>query len=260
MTTRDTPWAPGTPCWVDNMSTDAASARAFYSALFGWDVVVGGEETGGYALGTVDGKNVAGIMGADELPHPPVWTTYLATADAAATCEAIAAAGGTVVAPAMDVMDLGVMAVAIDPTGATFGIWEAKAHTGVQLANEPGALTWNEQLSRNYEVAKAFYASVFGYTYTEMGDGDVQYAMVEVDGETVGGIGSLPADVPPMVPAHWRAYIAVDDADAAVAKAVELGGSVITEPMDMPYGRHADVADPNGATFTVIKMAEAAPA
>jgi uncharacterized protein len=52
---------------------------------------------------------------------------------------------------------------------------------------------------------------------------------------------------------HWRVYFAVDDADAAVAKVTELGGSVQRPPMHMPYGRHADVADPQGAMFSVIK-------
>jgi predicted enzyme related to lactoylglutathione lyase len=255
MTTRDTPWPPGTPCWVDNMSTDAAAAREFYTELFGWSIEVGGEETGGYGLAKVEGHNVAGIMGTDALPHPPVWTTYLATADCAATCEAITAAGGTVVSPTMDVMDLGAMAVAIDPTGATFGLWQAKAHTGVELANEPGALTWNEQMSRDYEAAKAFYAAVFGYTYTEIGDGGFQYASIEVDGNTVGGLGGLPADVPAQVPAHWRAYLAVADTDVAVAQALALGGAVLSPPVDMPYGRHADIADPNGAAITVIAIA-----
>ena len=53
-------------------------------------------------------------------------------------------------------------------------------------------------------------------------------------------------------------YFAVDDADAAVEKVTELGGSVLRPPMDMPYGRHADVADPQGAMFALIKPAGAA--
>ena len=67
---------------------------------------------------------------------------------------------------------------------------------------------------------------MFGYTYTEIGDGGMQYSTIEVDGNTVGGLGALPAEVPAEVPPHWRVYFAVDDADAAVEKAVELGGSV----------------------------------
>jgi predicted enzyme related to lactoylglutathione lyase len=69
-------------------------------------------------------------------------------------------------------------------------------------------------------------------------------------------------DMPPMVPAevpsHWLVYFAVDDTDASVAKAQELGGSVRMPPMDVPVGRFAVVADPQGATFAVIRMSDPA--
>lgn len=255
MTIRDTPWDPGTPCWVDLMTTDQAAARDFYARLFGWEIEVGGEDTGFYGMASIDGRNVAGIGGMMGMEHPPVWSTYLATADVDATSEAVEKAGGTVVAPAMDVMEFGRMAFAQVPGGGVFGCWQAKAHIGVQLANEPGTLTWNEFMTRDYPGAKDFYAQVFGYTYTEMGDGGFQYATIEVNGNTVGGIGALPPDVPEHIPPHWRVYFDVDDCDAAVAKVTELGGSVLRPPMDMPYGRHADVADPQGAMFSVIKSA-----
>ena len=256
MTTRDTPWAPGTPCWVDNMSTDGAAARAFYSGLFGWTAEEGPAEAGGYSVATLDGRNVAGLMAEAELQHPPVWTTYLATADSAATCEKITAAGGTLLQPNMDVMGLGNMAIAQDPTGAIFGIWEAKVHTGFQLANEPGSVTWNEVLTRDVDAAKAFYADVFGYTFTEFGG--MGYFVIEVDGNGVGGLGGIPGSMPDEVPAHWRTYFNVADCDASTEKAVSLGATVLMPPTDMPYGRHADIMDPNGSVLALLKAPEAA--
>jgi predicted enzyme related to lactoylglutathione lyase len=255
MTTRDTPWAPGTPCWVDLMTTDQAAAREFYSQLFGWQIDVGPEETGNYGMASLGGRSVVGIGGMMGMDHPPVWNTYLASADTDVTVQAAETAGGTIVAPPMDVMDVGRMAFIQAPGGGVSGVWQAGTHTGFGLANEPGSLTWNEFMGRDYEGSKAFFAAVFGYSYTEMGDDNFQYATIEVDGNTVGGIGTLPAEVPAQVPAHWRVYFAVDDCDAAVAKVTELGGSVLRPPMDMPYGRHADVADPQGAMFSVIKSA-----
>ena len=110
-------------------------------------------------------------------------------------------------------------------------------------------------MGRDYDGSKAFFAAVFGYTSTEMGDDNFQYAGIEVDGNTVGGIGTLPPEVPAQIPPHWRVYFAVDDCDATFARVTELGGAVLRPPMDMPYGRHADVADPQGAMFSVIKNA-----
>jgi hypothetical protein len=255
MTIRDTPWPAGTPCWVDLMTPDQAAARDFYSALFGWQIDVGPEETGNYGMAALDGHSVAGIGGMMGMDHPPVWNTYLASTDADATCQTAEAAGATIVAPPMDVMEFGRMAFVQAPGGGVFGVWQAGTHYGVGLANEPGSLTWNEFMGRDYDGAKKFFADVFDYTYTEMGGDDFQYAAIEVDGNTVGGIGTLPDDVPAQVPPHWRVYFAVDDCDATVAKVTELGGSVLRPPTDMPYGRHADVADPQGAMFSVIKNA-----
>lgn len=254
MTVRDTPWDPGTPCWVDLMTTDQAAAHEFYAELFGWHVEVGGEETGGYAMARIDGRSVAGIGGMMGMDHPPVWSTYLATADADATSQAVESSGGTVLSPAMDVMEFGRMAFAQVPGGGAFGYWQAGTHTGFGVANDPNSVTWNEFMTRDLPAATQFYAAVFGYTYTDMGGG-MNYSTIEVGGNTVGGIGLLPAEVPEQVPPHWRVYFAVEDADAAVEKVTSLGGSVLRPPMDMPYGRHADVADPQGATFAVIKPA-----
>jgi predicted enzyme related to lactoylglutathione lyase len=253
MVERDTPWAPGTPCWVDLMTTDQAAARSFYGELFGWDVEVGPPETGEYGMASIGGRSVAGIGGMMGMEHPPVWNTYLASADADATVQAVEAAGGSVQAPAMDVMEFGRMAVVQVPGGGFTSVWQAGSHIGMSLANETGAVVWNEFMTRDFDAATKFFTDVFGYTYTDMSGGGFVYATAEVDGNTIGGVGQLPDFVPAQVPPHWRVYFAVDDADAAVAKVTDLGGSVINPPQDMPYGRHAAVADPQGANFCVIK-------
>jgi hypothetical protein len=52
-------------------------------------------------------------------------------------------------------------------------------------------------------------------------------------------------------------YFGTDDADAAAAKAAELGGAVVVPPFDTPVGRIAVLGDPQGAVFSVIKSASA---
>jgi hypothetical protein len=55
-------------------------------------------------------------------------------------------------------------------------------------------------------------------------------------------------------------YFGVDDTDTAVAKAVELGGTIVDDAEDTPYGRLATIADPTGARFTLVGPIDAMPA
>lgn len=255
MVTRDTAWGRGTPCWVDLGTTDPTAANEFYSRLFGWDIEVGGPETGNYAMCRVDGRAAAGIGPIMGEPRPPVWSTYLASDDLDADVRAAQAAGANVNLPPTDVMDVGRLAFLEVPGGGYVGFWQAGTRVGVEIANEPNTLVWNEFMTRDYAGAKAFYADVFGYAYTEIGNEDFHYSTIALPGQQqmVGGIGELPAQVPAEVPPHWRAYFSVPDCDATVALAVELGGRVVQQPQDMPFGRFADLADPQGATFSVVR-------
>jgi predicted enzyme related to lactoylglutathione lyase len=257
MVQRDTPWEPGTPCWVDLMTTDVEAANDFYRQLFGWQIEVGPPETGGYGMCLVNGRPVAGTMAMQEgNNHPPVWSTYLATEDADATMIAAEKAGATVLAPVMDVMQFGRMGVFQLPSGGAVGLWQSGTHHGFALSNEPGAVAWNEFMTRDYEGAKSFYGEVFGYQYQEIEDAGFNYATISLDGQRpIGGIGELPPGVPQHIPPHWRVYFEVADADAAAARTTELGGTVIQEPRDMPYGRWVDLADPQGAMFSAIRTA-----
>jgi uncharacterized protein len=219
MTTRDGPRPDGTPCWTDLGAPDVARAREFYRDVFGWTVRPGGPETGGYSIAELNGRGVAGVgpkVGPPEVPT--MWMTYLATSHANATAVKIEAAGGQLVTQPIDVMDAGRMAVAADPAGAVFGVWQARAFPGAQIVNEPGAMRWNEQLSRDFEGSKASYAAVFGYEYRDMSGDGFSFASFRVDGNDVGGIGDFHAGVPAATPAAWRVYFGAVDTDALVAR------------------------------------------
>jgi uncharacterized protein len=253
MTTRDTPWPDGTPCWADLGTPDITRAREFYSDVFGWTVQPGGPETGGYSVAELNGQGVAGLgprMGSPEAPA--MWMTYLATSDADATAAKIKSAGGQLVVEPMDITDVGRMAVAVDPAGAVFGLWQARAFPGAQIVNDVGTMRWNEQVSRDFEGSKAFYAAVFGYEYADRSGSGFSYATFKVDGRDVGGIGDLHAGVPADTPPAWRVYFGTADTDVSVARVRANGGSVIREPIDHPYGRMSTVADDQGGVFSLL--------
>lgn len=242
-------YAPGTPSWVDLGSPDIEASVAFYSALFGWEVAEPDPAAGGYRLAHLRGKTVAGI-GPQQGPVS-AWTTYIDTADVDATVAAVTANGGRVIMPPMDVMDQGRMAIAIDPEGAAFGVWQAGLHKGAQLVVEEGTLGWNELWTRDQDGAKAFYTAVFGYTLDEQTMPG--YTVWQVDGAPVGGCMTMRPDVPPQVPAHWAVYFTVGDADASLARGVELGGKVVVPPFDVPgIGRMAFLHGPSSESFALF--------
>ncbi|HJQ01288.1 MAG TPA: VOC family protein [Jatrophihabitans sp.] len=232
------------------MSSDPAKAKEFYSALLGWTFDEASDEYGNYVTCQSDGHNVAGMMANPGTGAPDGWNTYICTQDAHATAEAAAGAGGKVLMPVMEVPEQGVMAMIADPAGAVFGVWQPIGHIGFQKYNEANSVTWDELHSKDFPASKDFYGAVFGWNYQVMGDTDeFRYVTGQVDGQDVLGMMDASGYLPAEVPSHWAVYFSVEDVDAACAKAVELGGSVIRPAEDTPFGRIADMTDATGANF-----------
>lgn len=254
--------APGSPCWVDLMTPDVDGAKQFYTAVFGWDAEDQFDADGKrvYTSFSQGGKGVAGMgeQPAEMAGMPPIWNTYIAVEDPAATADEVTAAGGTVMIPPMDVMEAGSMAIFADPTGAAFSVWRPGDHTGAEICNEPDTWSWNELLTRDIEAAKPFYSAVFGWSYDEMDMGPMGTYNVIQGGENNGwgGLMSMPPDMPEMVPNHWMVYFTVTDLEATMAKVTAAGGMVGNGPIDIPgIGRSAVIHDPKGGSFTVLEPA-----
>jgi uncharacterized protein len=254
MPTRET--APtGAPCWVDLMTSDTSRSRDFYGELFGWDAEEPNEQFGGYFNYLKGGTPIAGCMSAQTGGGvPDVWSIYLAVEDAQKTVEATVAGGGQVFVDPMAVAELGTMAVVGDPGGATIGVWQPGTHPGFVIVTEAGAPSWFELATRDYKAAIEFYRDVFGWETHTVSDGeDFRYTTLALGPDEWGaGILDAAAFLPADVPAHWSVYFGVDDTDAALAKTVQLGGSIVQPAEDTPYGRLGTAADATGARFKLV--------
>jgi uncharacterized protein len=245
----------GVPCWIDVSAPDVAATGEFYAGLFGWTIGPDmGPEGGGYRMISMNGLLVAGlgpVMGPDA---PPSWTTYIKVDDIDAAMATIPVAGGIVAVPAMDLpFESGRIGMGIDPTGGFFALFQPGAnHSGAQLCNEIGALTWNELTTRSPEQSLAFYGEVVGWTTEAMDMGEMGlYHLAKVHGRTVAGCMAMDDSFPADMPTHWMVYFAVEDVGVTSARCAELGGTVAVSPFDTPVGQMAVLSDPNGAVFSI---------
>jgi predicted enzyme related to lactoylglutathione lyase len=197
---------------------------------------------------------VAGAMRNEGGGMPDGWSVYLATDDAQATAEAVEANGGQVLFPSTEVGDLGTMAVVNDAGAAAVGMWQPGLHKGFGVTGEPGTPAWFELFTRDYAKTVDFYRKVFRWDAHSVADSDeFRYTTLGEGDDQAAGIMDAGAWLPEGVPAHWSVYFAVADADATVAKAIELGGAVVVPPEDTPYGRIATLTDATGAQFKIVQ-------
>lgn len=245
-------------CWPELATTDIASAKAYYGALFGWSSYDVPTSEGFYTIFQVEGLDAAGAyqMG----PHqstPPHWNSYVVVENADSSCARAQALGAHILMAPFDIPNVGRMAFFQDPGGASLALWQSREHKGAGLFGAPGALCWTELLTRDTAQAEAFYTNLFGWRTATKHDFDMPYTEFWAGEAPVGGMMGMDGPQWEKVPNHWMPYIAVADADAAAATASNQGGSVLVPPTDVPtVGRFAVAQDPQGAVISFIKLAQ----
>jgi len=246
----------GTPCWLDLMTPDPDAASSFYEALFGWDIFVGTEETGGYRMCQLGDDAIAGIVGMPMPDLPPAWRPYIKVDDAAATIAGVQGAGGEVLFNPSQVMELGIMGVFADPQGAILGIWQPLEFQGAGLVAEPGAYIWSELVTSDLDAAGSFYASVFDWVATPTTGGAPDYAELSSDGASIAGMMPRPEMLPAEVPNYWGVYFVTASMTTALATVADKGGQLILDCTEIPMGSIAIVTDPTGAMFGLLEPSD----
>jgi predicted enzyme related to lactoylglutathione lyase len=251
-------YQPGEFCWSDMGTKDIDAMVSFYTSVFGWKAenVMPPEASVDYFMMRQNGKDVTAIGWKND-PSPQMLGPYIAVTDADATAARARELGANVIVEPFDIDDSGRMAVLQDPTGAVISLWQAGTGIGATLRDEPGSMCWFELNASDLDLARDFYTNMFGYSVDDISDETIAYNVLLLDSlpeeqRSVAGIYSS-ADLPK----GWTVCFAVDDADAHVERIRHGGGKVLSEPVDTPYGRFAVAQDPGGATFSVMKMAEA---
>jgi predicted enzyme related to lactoylglutathione lyase len=113
-----------------------------------------------------------------------------------------------------------------------------------------GEFVWHDLVTDKPAASRAFYGSLFGWTF-EAGRGvDPGYTLIKHDGFPIGGIVPRPAAADGTFIAQWLSYVVVANVDDAVGVITHQGGQVIRGPLNARRDlRVAVVADPQGAAI-----------
>jgi predicted enzyme related to lactoylglutathione lyase len=188
-----------------------------------------------------DGEAVAALARKADGRMPTVWTVYFATPDVVRLTGRIQAVGGQVVMAPIPVGELGTAALAADPEGAVFGLWQAARHPGFGTRHKPGTFGWAELYARDTEAANTFYGGLFT---------DALFGP-----EAAPDFGRAPvSDVFPVeMPPHFLVHFRVEDIEPVVGAVNRLGGRVQVPPFETSYGKVAVVTDNQGASFALLQ-------
>jgi uncharacterized protein len=117
----------GTLCWGDLCTNDVPKAKAFYSGLFGWQIMPGENDKSGY-LHIKNGEHfIGGVPPAEHLQPglPPHWLAYFQVDDVDATAAKAKASGAKLFLSPTTMEGVGRMSVIADPQGAVFAVFKS---------------------------------------------------------------------------------------------------------------------------------------
>lgn len=119
---------------------------------------------------------------------------------------------------------------------------------------EHGTFFWNQLVTTDRTKSGDFYCGLLGWSRREVDAGPFGlYTLFQHNGKDVGGMMNPTTDFSRSRPSWWQAFIAVADVDACASRAVELDGTVVEPPHDVPgVGRGCMVADPMGAVVQLM--------
>tara|TARA_R110000782_G_scaffold117364_3_gene207611 strand:- start:41521 stop:42297 length:777 start_codon:yes stop_codon:yes gene_type:complete len=245
--------------WYELLTSDADAAQGFYGAVLEWSFADSGTPGMDYRIINAPEHSVGGLMAitGDMADHGarPTWLGYVAVDDVDKCVESIEHGGGKTMMAAMDIPDVGRIAMVTDAQGAPFYIMRP-AGEGESLAfayDKPriGHCAWNELITSDQAAAWHFYTQRFGWVK----DGDMDMGpMGSYDFIRHGSvIGAMMTGTAEMGPPHWNFYFRVADIDKAKAAVEAKGGTITNGPMEIPGGDFAmQGIDPQGAHFALV--------
>ena len=257
----------GSFIWYELMTPDAATAKAFYDAVVGWDIRSHGAASAGgaqyYMIGRSDGGLAGGLLAmTPEMMvggGKPGWYGYVHVPDVDAAVKQIEHAGGQTWMGPQDMAGVGRFALVSDPQGAPLYLMtptppadNPDAKSDVFSVDRAQHVRWNELWTSDAEAALGLFDKLFGWRQDgamDMGPMG-SYRFLYAGDVRIGAVGDAQADGDGP---RWVYYLGVDDIDRAAKAVAEGGGKVINGPHQIPGGEFTAIcADPHGISFGIV--------
>lgn len=249
---------PGTVSWVDLVTNDPKTTKAFYSKLLGWeakDQSYGNNQI--YTSLLLNGKPIGGIQ--ETTPEqramriPNHWRISITAENTQRILTKVRDYGGKVIHDPAQMPNPGNMGTFTDPDGAMLSVWEPKDMGGLAYKNVPGAFCWAEVGVRNRNKAIDFYENVLGWKAKTEKMGDMMYTTLYNGNEMVGGLYEMGPDMKNM-PSAWIPYFEVSKIDDALNIVGKNNASIIV-PKNYAegVGHFAVIQDPKQAVFGLLQ-------
>ncbi|ODP37099.1 VOC family protein [Sphingomonas turrisvirgatae] len=255
----------GSWLWYELMTPGPQASRAFYEGVVGWTIDADSMMPGDteYRIVHAADGDIAGMLTLSDAMQQggatPGWLGYVGVDDVDASATTIAAAGGAIHVPPTDIPGTGRFAMVSDPQGVVFYVMRgsspedsnAYARTGM------GHVSWNELQTSDAAAGYAFYQQAFGWEKAggmPMPWGEYSFLRGKDAGDAMDAAwGAMMPREKADQPTGWTFYFRVPDIGAAHAKVRELGGTPLSDPMEVPGGERVfHAADPHGAVFGLV--------
>ncbi len=248
---------PGKFVWADLFTSNPAVARTFYTGLFGWTSRAIERNGHPYYVLSNGDRPIAGIAPLTlrfKAASQGRWVRFISVPDVPGAVRQVTAAGGRIVFPARDLPQRGAQAVLSDQEGALIGVIHSSSGDPGEYMAEPGDWVWEELFSANPAAASKSYRALFSYQIEPDGRISRQDAFIIASGGYArASLAQLPQR-PGVYPA-WLSFVRVGNLDAAITRAIALGGRVLAKPTPPhPDSRMAILADPLGAAIGIVEL------
>jgi predicted enzyme related to lactoylglutathione lyase len=120
----------------------------------------------------------------------------------------------------------------------------------------PSGFSWFECYTDGLDDAADFYTHIVPWGTEQWKGGDEPYTVFKVGSKSVAGLVELPPEHGPTDSSpHWLGYVTVDNIDETLSRLKELGGTPVTEIVEIgEHGHMSIVRDPQGARFALHQM------